>query len=342
VEAASPRAWSEPGILATFLGEPDITISNSGEIYVAYLDAGSNSIAVVASNDGGLTWSAPFRVASSSFGSLSIDVRIAVDTTERLHIAWTEAELPDGWPPTGAFYAQSLDGGLTWSQPLQVTGPGHGQIGVTAIGDNQVHLVWRSSIGGDGTFHQWSQDGGVTWSTPHQYSDRGGFSGLPSFAVDSTGTLYYAIGPAYVASWSEGDQGDYVDVATAQVRSQYRKSSGEMAVLAITSGNVVHVVFETDFRYLWHTWRRLDIPPLPTVTPHPVAGSSPQTELTPTSVVSSSDDYFSSPTPAIPVSVNETVEGMSSVTPLLIGSLPAVLIVFLVTWYSFSNKRKNK
>jgi hypothetical protein len=36
-------------------------------------------------------------------------------------------------------------------------------------------------------------------------------------------------------------------------------------VIAVTQGNWLHVVFETGFRDLWHTSRRLDVPADPTI-----------------------------------------------------------------------------
>lgn len=110
----------------------------------------------------------------------------------------------------------------------------------------------RSNIAGDGTFHQVSRaDGGVTWAASDRFDDGGGMSGLPSFGLDTTGTLHYVIGPVKYASWQAGRLSDYVDVATEDVRQAATLSSGEAAVLAITSGNRVHVFFEHDFQNVW-------------------------------------------------------------------------------------------
>jgi hypothetical protein len=280
--AASPHAWSRPEIVARALPEADIVASPDDLLYVAYADAmAMESIFLIRSPDGGETWFTPLRVASSDRAEIALNqVRLAADGGGRLHVTWTEYQLPDGWPPTGAFYARSVAGGQSWELPLRVADEDHGHIGLAAVGD-RVHLVWRSRIGGDGTFHQWSADAGATWSTPDKFEDRGGFSGLPSFAADSAGALHYVIGAGFVATWQDGALGPYVDVASEELRTGLNQGEGwtnpERAVMAITTGNRLHVVFETGAQKLWHTTRLVEAPAVPgEALPTPVA--------TPTSV----------------------------------------------------------
>ncbi len=127
-----------------------------------------------------------------------------MDGAGRLHAVWTEYQLPGGWPPTGVYYSRSTDGGVTWSAARQMAPEWHAQIGVTTVGNDAVHLVWRSTVGRDGTFHQVSLDGGDTWAAPDRNDDLGGISGLPSFAVDTAGTLHYLIGRVFYANWAKG------------------------------------------------------------------------------------------------------------------------------------------
>lgn len=256
--AGRPQAWSKPKVVGFAITEAAIAVGIDGTIYIAYADTlAVGDVSLTRSNDGGTSWSSPSRVAVTAEGTMPGRIGLALDDLGGIHATWTEHALPDGWPLTGVFYARSLDRGKSWQTPLMVDDGLHGEIGVAAMGGAQVHLVWRSNIGGDGTFHQWSGDGGGSWSPPDAFGDRGGISGMPSFAVDSAGSLHFVIGPAYVASFSGGVLGPYMDVAGEELRTGLgqgdRWTAPERAIIAITSGNRLHVVFETGFQRLWHT-----------------------------------------------------------------------------------------
>ncbi|MBN1920165.1 MAG: exo-alpha-sialidase [Anaerolineae bacterium] len=258
-------SWSVPITLVNSIGGGDIIAGSDGVLYMAYVtDLDTGAIAVIRSEDGGMSWSTPVVATISVLQSFPREVRLAVDERNRLHLVWTEVKLPDGWPPTGAYYARSMDRGETWADIPQIAGDNHGQIGVATVGEDEVHLVWRSTIGGDGTFHQWSSDGGENWSQPDRYDDRGGFSGLPSFAVDAMGNLHFAIGAGYYATWNRDGISLFEDVSTSELRSAAVRSPAERTMLTMTKGNIVHVVFENDFNSLWHTYRQLPFAPLQT------------------------------------------------------------------------------
>lgn len=330
--AASPRAWSAPVSLGNAMTEPDIMVGSDNVIYVAYVDSGSGTVVVITSEDEGITWSRPLGVTPSNMGTIQSEPRIVMDTTERLHIVWTELLLPDGWPPTGAFYTHSTDRGNSWAIPLEIGESGYyGQISIVSAGQSEIHIICPSTVSGKGIIYQWSSDGGVTWHEPILRSQIRGFSGVPSFAIDTIGYVHHATAQAHYAVWDGENLSAYEDVATQEVRSRSRISSGERAVIAITSGNIVHVVFETDFKYLWHTWKRLDTPLLPTPTPDRTATPLPDIEPTPTEVVFSSNNHHATPIPAINTT-ESTVNGASAASGrlLLLTLAPTVFIVLVV------------
>jgi hypothetical protein len=340
--AGSVQAWSKPEAIATAITEATIVAGSDGALTVAYADDPDlGRVSLIRSEDGGTTWSSPVPVAFTAPGTVPGEVSLAVDGAGRFHVTWTEHTLPSGSPLTGVFYTRSLDGGLNWESPLLVDGERHGEIGVAAVGDDQVHLVWRSNIGGDGTFHQWSGDGGETWSLPDVYDDRGGMSGLPSFAMDSAGALHYVIGPGFVATWRDGTLGPYVGVAGEELRTGLNQGERwtypERAVIAITTGNRLHVVFETGFEKLWHTTRLVEAPMLPTVAlPTPAATPtslprepepSTQPKPTPTATRAVLSGPFSSASP----------EPLPAVVVGVAGSAALVLVV--VVW-QITRRRK--
>lgn len=314
--AHDARTWSPPVAIASVFGEPDLLVARDGALYVGFSNGdGPGTVSILRSSDGGVSWTPPTTVYYSRPEEAPDEIRLAEDESGRLHIVWTEYKLPQGWPPVAAYYSQSTDRGETWMTPTQIAEVSHGQIGVAAVGANDIHLVWRSTIGGDGTFHQWSGDGGLTWQRADQYDDKGGFSGLPSFAVDSLGNLHYAIGPAKSASWQDGQLSAYSivygnlehmmqlhDAIDRQLdRGMTWVEHPERSQIALTTGNQLHVVFETGFNTLWHVSRILAAPALPTqalalpeaarptalpiptatLTPHARAASVVETSLPP-------------------------------------------------------------
>lgn len=341
-QISSPMAWSAPLVLAKAFFNADIAVDTDNRLNVVYSDAVSEgTVSMIQSTDGGVSWSnlAPVSAAQSS-NVVPADIRLAIDGAGRFHVVWTEAELSEGNPLTGVYYTRSLDGGATWEAPLEIDDNRHGQIGVAAVGNDEIHLVWRSNIAGDGTFHQVSTDGGVTWATNDRFDDGGGMSGLPSFGLDTTGTLHYVIGPVKYANWQAGRLSDYVDVATESVRQTAAMSNGEAAVLAITSGNRVHVFFETDFQNVWYTSKLLDVPALPTATAQPqnTPVSTPTTQPLATSVVGS---ISPEPRPTVDLSsLPPPVEPASPGKPLILAMIPTLGLLLVVVGMRLVKKSK--
>lgn len=338
-EAASALSWSPPVSLGAAITEAGMAVAPDDTLVVAFSNADTmGTVSVTISYDGGETWSTPTPAVLTQGGIAPDAVSVAVDDAGGLHLTWTGATLPSGEPLVGVFYARSLDSGLTWSEPLQIDDDRHGEIRAGTVGENEIHLVWRSNIGGDGTFHQWSPDGGDTWSAVNQLEDSGGMSGLPSFVVDSIGALHYVIGPGYATTFRDGSLGPYIDVVGGALRDEAsqdpRKSPGERAVMTITSGNQLHVVFETNFNKLWHTQKQLDAPeitPLPLPEPQSMlAAAIPTQEARPqaTAAPEQATPAVVVERPAIDSSRSQSSGSTAQIILISVG--PVVLLVGLV------------
>lgn len=349
-DASNGRAWSQPGVIASSVGEHDVLATPDGKLLAVYSTAPAfGALSLIESTNGGKTWSSPVPIALSDKGALPGQASMAVDGLGRLHVAWMDNSLSGAGWSVGAFYTRSTDGGVTWRPRRLIAGPRHGEIGVAAVGNDEVHLVWRSNIGGDGTFHQVSTDGGVSWNVPDRYDDRGGFSGAPAFVIDSMSRLHYVIGHGYHAMWEAGGLSDYVDVATQQLRSTASKSDAELATLAITTGNRLHVVFENDFNSLWYTSKLLDSPLLLSETPKPasVFEQEPTGTAEPSLIPAESGTPIESgsvmATPIPPVSFSQggsvAPTGPSQAASLLAGAIPVAVLVGAVVLFTLMRRK---
>lgn len=255
-----PSSWSKPLQIASSLrGSSIATDGKTLTIGYAVVNQADGSVYMQVSTDGGDNWSEPRLIATSAISHALDDVRVAMDVSHRIHSAWSEYSLPKGWPPTGVYYASSTDLGLTWRPPSLIASGRYAQIGVGTVAHDEVHLLWQSTIGGDGTYHQVALDGGQTWRQPDRNDDRGGLSGPPHFVADAASRMHMITGDGHYAYWSNNQFSGFIDLVPASVRQLSDLSPGERAILAITRGNQLHVVFEVGFRGIWYATQKADI-----------------------------------------------------------------------------------
>ena len=273
-EAASPNRWSatrplsEGGAFGGGLGS-DIVTGPDDSLHVLYASLGGN-VYYRRSTDAGNRWSESVRVSQVGTSEATDYPRVAVDESGCLHATWTQFRLPNGWPPTGGFYSQSVDGGQTWSPPLEVAGENYGIVNVAAVGADRVHLVWNAVIRIGDRLHQWSSDGGRSWSDVHRIilDLKGGFTGYPAVAIDAAGTLHLATGldgaagkqgGIYYLMWREHDWTDPSPISQGAVG----KTAVDSPSVTVSGGNHLHVVYADDSERIWYTSRIADAPSNP-------------------------------------------------------------------------------
>ena len=322
------KDWSGPVNLQAAYQNAGLATAPDGALWMAY-GATTGEIDVVRQDPATGQWGAAKLVGDTAGTNAAADwLKMAISPDGTLHVVWSEFQLPNGWPPLGLYYAQSTDGGVTWTGRRRLADGGYNQPNVIAGQNGDVYLTWTGIAGVGGKYFQESHDGGVTWSDVTAIlpaNTGGGSEGSPNLAIDSAGGLHliysnnhcvWYVSRAPGQDWSEPEcisQG----AGPAQVL--------ESPAMTIRLGNELHVIFWVEFRTLWHTSLTLDLPaetPLPipvrpTATPIP-----PTATLAPTVTPTPLPDFGPAPTAEM-----VTGPGLFSVVA---GTIPVILLVAFV------------
>lgn len=262
--ATDSRAWSPSKSIGLSLIHAGITTDANGHIYVVYPDAsGNKGVYFTFSTDTGNTWSSPTNISAPVLDKSGIDyTQIAVDALGTIHVVWTEFKYPDAWPPLGIFYARSTDGGAHWSSPTKLAGASNVQATIRVSEDNAVHIIWNGAVEIGGRYYTRSQDDGNTWSdaTTIVPLRQGGTSGYSDFRFDSANGIH-VVSPIRGIDYLRRENGAW---------SPIQKISGDLEApltgsieqprIAVSQGNLLHVVFEVDFQIIYYTGRTTGAP----------------------------------------------------------------------------------
>jgi hypothetical protein len=207
-------------------------VASNGDVYFAAVDfsqdyTGDAHIDVLKSIDGGATWSTttvdtskqmpdcPWS-AGCTLGFLGSSASLVIDASGRIVVAYNANRTAGA--PEQIYVSSSIDGGGSWSTPLQVS-PASSTVncGFPALAagaaSGDLRLAWQDDRNGATTaFNTWyrsSGNGGASWSADVRLSNAA--SGAPyksaagysfpygdyfSLSVDGTGTTH--------AVWGEG------------------------------------------------------------------------------------------------------------------------------------------
>jgi hypothetical protein len=196
----------------------NLEISDNGAIYVAWIGYyGKNeasysncNIFFTHSIDGGLTFSDPIIVKSTSGEARLAHPWVEIESNNVLYLVYTRRDATSA----DVFLAKSQDGGSTFETPVKVTdAPTQRYCGgpqVVVSSDGTIHVVWTDSRAGDGTeyldiYYATSLDGGLSFgpnlrvnddlvvTTPdpniHPHFTRGA-QGTPTIAIDSNSKVH--------------------------------------------------------------------------------------------------------------------------------------------------------
>ena len=181
----------------------DVKTNSAGDVFGFFPDTGSRRLNVVKSTNGGVSFGAPVRIATS-FASFEYSIpadasrQVLVylsggafksSTKNNVYAAWTDLSgdsgcTSGGGPGTNAastcksrlFFSRSTDGGATWSAPVKINNQSglndqFNQAMAVDETNGKIAVMYYDTVG-DSTrkttnvYYQSSTDDGATWSAP--------------------------------------------------------------------------------------------------------------------------------------------------------------------------------
>lgn len=145
--------------------DPRVALDSTEAVNIVWGDTtgGRRRVVFVRSADLGATFSTAFDVSRSA--GLAFDPEIAIDDLDAINVVWDDTAAGIG----AIMFSRSIDGGLSFSQPLQVsTGDNNSTAAHIAIGSTgAIHVVWVETISAENqVMYSRSTDQGATFSKP--------------------------------------------------------------------------------------------------------------------------------------------------------------------------------
>lgn len=284
-QAMDPKAWSQRTCIDS-IGNANVAaaIGPDDTLYVAFVAPGTQQMRIAQSRDGGRTWLIS-NVASvqdvvdvnwdfveqetSSAGAYGFfsDPALVVDELGRLHLVWSPASPPVGYPLLGVLYSRSDDGGSTWSHPSQLGREKEGQPAL-AVYQDEVHVLWNGDAGKAGRYYRYSGDAGAGWEPIVALLDEGSPGGLqrpPALAVDSLGRVHALIHSQQHLYYMFKDRAGWSPREALYIPEELNAREVFTVRAAIIGGNQLHAVYtisanENGQKSLYHQLRMIDAP----------------------------------------------------------------------------------
>jgi hypothetical protein len=179
IDGSSIHAWSPPTQITTStLGYySDISIDSKGVLHVIWTESDAHSWGIYYTNssDGGATWSDRVALDEGNY-VWWYRAHLEIDANDGLHVVWEVTDPTHLGRTRATFYAQSTDGGKTWTRVLMGgtvpkdgvddpdTGPQQPTIGID--GSGELLFVYRENET-NVIYYRLSTDG-THWSSPQR------------------------------------------------------------------------------------------------------------------------------------------------------------------------------
>jgi hypothetical protein len=174
---------------------PTVLAGTDREVFVAYAVPANEGrgIYINQSTDGGRTWSEPIRIfdAQAAGWDLAGKPILTRSADGLIHAFWQKGSLLQQGLGLGLGYAQSADGGVTWSAAdlrIETRVRWHD---MAAPPEKPLFRAWQQiSDGVPSIVTQTSTDAGTTWQEPVSITISGDLVGDPSLFADAAGGVH--------------------------------------------------------------------------------------------------------------------------------------------------------
>jgi len=355
--ASTAHGWLSPVELASGLPTlalpAALAVDSQQRVHVIYTSREpTQEVMHIVSMDGGMTWawdqvtavSAAMFLPPGAENLVSGGTVLTIDEADRLHVGWTMFNA-DGFGVI-VFYAQSRNGGLSWSEPMVVDEKGPDDyeadwMNIATVGTDTIMLVWIGVGHPPGRSYRYSLDGGQTWTPPtHFMEGLVGETESPRMVVDSASTIHLLTparrdtgdrtsGTRYL-TWSKGFWSDPFLIPGPAGKE--RRYGGLRHTTTIRLG---HEIFDAWFdEGLGAIWVVRGIVDAPVLDPLPFLKLERSSEEKDEEVAAPGPQATPSLSPDIPISVEPLPSSSDSdkdtLKVVLGGTLPAFLITLLV------------
>jgi hypothetical protein len=194
-----PLEWKKPSILpvpSSLISSPYLLVDGIGNLEIGYAVPFNENrgIYVIRSDNLGENWFAASQVfdAVSAKWDSNDQPQMALSGDGKLHTLFSRKSMSGEFHYDGLYYAQSADGGTTWSDPVALSDKPVYWYKIHAGDDGALHVVWQEKDGEVvASYHETSRDSGLTWTTPVKISSETDKMVMADSVMDVDGQLHF-------------------------------------------------------------------------------------------------------------------------------------------------------
>lgn len=362
----SPRLWP-PGKIVNSFGPAyfsQVVAGQDGRLHLVttdYLHAEECkpclSVLYRQSLNGGETWTRPTLISSLGLGAAK--PKMIVSSHGDLHLVWESGMGGDLGRVTGNVqvdYAASRDGGQTWSEPIELSGPNAGFVGsgrhitIAEDGLGKLITVWLK-LPEDVPHYQISNDRGLTWSSPTPLPGVFGTYAVLDSRWDTYSMVVDSAGNAHLVMIGRLDKAeralsvlhlvwDGASWSSPTVIATYQEDTPVWPRIAVGLGNQLHVtwftasgIFATDQAGTeLRVWYSRGTALAPSIPPAPYPDPAPGPTPLPTATRSASQ-VLPTPPPVNPTPAGITFDALKTEVDdygLIALSVAPIVLLFVI------------